>query len=482
MNAPVVILSTGAANLASVRALFDRLGIAHREAAHGDQAPADIASAPALVLPGVGSFGHAMTQLGGATGPIANALRTRINAGLPTLCICLGLQLLANSSEESPGVQGLNILNLAVQKLRPKNLTVPHMGWNLVEPSSSNSILTPGFAYFANSFAILDLNSLQSQGWSVAATTYDDPFAAAIQRQNVLACQFHPELSGPWGQLLVHRWLARAGLLPEPAAPSSSPANLSAPKSGVCSRIIPCLDVRDGRIVKGIKFQGLRDAGDPAERAAEYQRQGADELVILDVSATPDGRATAAETVRAVRKVLSIPLTVGGGVRTPEDASRLLDAGADKVGVNSAAVDRPELLTDLATRFGRQCVVLALDAARSPSGGWEVVTRSGTHRTGIDAIQWAKDAQSRGAGEILLTSWDRDGTGEGYDTLLLSEITKATSIPVIASGGAASANHLFHALQAGAHAVLAATIFHDGTHTVASVKHQLASLGAEIRS
>lgn len=478
MNAPVVILSTGAANLASVRALFDRLDIAHNEA----QSPADIASAPALVLPGVGSFGHAMTEFGGTSGPIANALRARINAGLPTLCICLGLQLLATSSEESPGVQGLNILDVPVQKLRPKNLTVPHMGWNLVQPSSSNIIFQPGFAYFANSFAIIDLKSLQSQGWSVAATTYDAPFAAAIQRQNVLACQFHPELSGPWGQALVHSWLARAGLLPEPAAAASSVPNLSPPKLGVCSRIIPCLDVKGGRIVKGIKFQGLRDAGDPAERAAEYQRQGADELVILDVSATPEARATAAETVRAVRKVLSIPLTVGGGVRTPEDASRLLDAGADKVGVNSAAVDRPELLTDLANRFGRQCVVLALDAARSPSGGWEVVTRSGTHRTGIDAIQWAKDAQARGAGEILLTSWDRDGTGEGYDTLLLSEITKATSIPVIASGGAASANHLFHALQAGAHAVLAATIFHDGTHTVASVKHQLASLGAEIRS
>jgi imidazole glycerol phosphate synthase glutamine amidotransferase subunit len=426
-----------------------------------------------------------MTELGGTSGPIANALRARINAGLPTLCICLGLQLLATSSEESPGVQGLNILDVPVQKLRPNNLTVPHMGWNLVQPSSSNTILQPGFAYFANSFAILDLTSLQAQGWSVAATTYDAPFAAAIQRQNVLACQFHPELSGSWGQSLVHRWLARAGLLPEPAAPASTKLSspiLSPPKLGVCSRIIPCLDVRDGRIVKGIKFQGLRDAGDPAERAAEYQRQGADELVILDVSATPEARATAAETVRAVRKVLSIPLTVGGGVRTPEDASRLLDAGADKVGVNSAAVDRPELLTDLATRFGRQCVVLALDAARSPSGGWEVVTRSGTHRTGIDAIQWAKDAQARGAGEILLTSWDRDGTGEGYDTFLLSEITKSTSIPVIASGGAASAQHLFHALQAGAHAVLAATIFHDGTHTVASVKNQLAALGAEIRS
>jgi hypothetical protein len=208
------------------------------------------------------------------------------------------------SSEESPGVQGLNILDVPVQKLRPNNLTVPHMGWNLVQPSSSNTLLTPGFAYFANSFAILHLNSLQSQGWSVAATTYDAPFAAAIQRQNVLACQFHPELSGSWGQALVHRWLARAGLLPEPAAAASSVPNLSPPKLGVCSRIIPCLDVRDGRIVKGIKFQGLRDAGDPAERAAEYQRQGADELVILDVSATPEARATAAETVRAVRKVL----------------------------------------------------------------------------------------------------------------------------------------------------------------------------------
>jgi imidazole glycerol-phosphate synthase subunit HisF len=190
------------------------------------------------------------------------------------------------------------------------------------------------------------------------------------------------------------------------------------------SRIIPCLDVRDGRIVKGVRFQGLRDAGDPAERAAAYELQGADEIVILDVSATTESRKTAADTVKRVRDAISIPLTVGGGVRTEDDASRLLDAGADKVSVNTAAAERPALLNTLAERFGCQCVVLALDAARvdliTPSKQsvrrgvwWEVVTKSGTNRLGRSVIDWALEAAQRGAGEILLTSWDRDGTRAG---------------------------------------------------------------------
>ncbi len=247
-------------------------------------------------------------------------------------------------------------------------------------------------------------------------------------------------------------------------------------------RIIPCLDVRDGRVVKGVRFQHLRDAGDPVERALSYEQQGADELVMLDVSATPEGRGNAVETVRAVREQLSIPLSVGGGVRTVGDAGALLDAGADKVGVNTAAVAEPDILAQLAARFGRQCVVIALDAAQREDGdGWEVVTHSGSRRTGRDAVQWAQQATELGAGEVLLTSWDRDGTRSGYDCPLLTAISTAVQTPVIASGGAASVAHLAEALQAGADAVLAASIFHDGDTTVANVKRELAAMGVEVR-
>jgi imidazoleglycerol phosphate synthase cyclase subunit len=247
------------------------------------------------------------------------------------------------------------------------------------------------------------------------------------------------------------------------------------------SRIIPCLDVRDGRVVKGVRFQGLRDAGDPAERASAYEQQGADELVVLDVSATPEGRGNALDTVRRVRAVLSIPLTVGGGVKEVQDGVALLEAGADKVSINTAAVQDPSILGRLAERFGAQCVVLALDAAARETGGWEVVVRSGTHRTGIDAVQWAKEAVQRGAGEILLTSWDRDGTRSGYDVPLLQAVCGAVTVPAIASGGAATAGHLAVALRAGASAVLAASIFHDGDTTVAQVKRELMAEGLSIR-
>lgn len=246
-------------------------------------------------------------------------------------------------------------------------------------------------------------------------------------------------------------------------------------------RIIPCLDVRDGRVVKGVKFQSLRDAGSPAERAALYEQQGADELVMLDVSATPEQRSTQVDTVKAIRAVLSVPLTVGGGVRTVENAAALLDAGADKVGVNTAAVVSPPLITELAERFGRQCTILAIDAAARPDLGWEVVTQSGTNRTGIDAVGWARDAAERGAGEILLTSWDRDGTRSGYDCGLIAAIRAAVTVPIIASGGAATVAHLVEALDAGADAVLAASIFHDGDTTVDDVKRELKARGVEVR-
>ncbi|MCW5768219.1 MAG: imidazole glycerol phosphate synthase subunit HisF [Phycisphaeraceae bacterium] len=252
------------------------------------------------------------------------------------------------------------------------------------------------------------------------------------------------------------------------------------------TRVIPCLDVRDGRIVKGVRFQGLRDAGDPASRAAMYEQTGADEIVMLDVSATNEARATAARTVRAIRRVLSIPLTVGGGIASIEDAARLLDAGADKVSVNSAAVRDPSLITRLAERFGRQCAVLAIDAARTEARTAEaptytVLTRSGTRTEPLDALEWAVEGQSRGAGEILLTSFDRDGTGDGYDLDLLALIASAVEIPVIASGGARHAQHLADAVRAGADAVLAASIFHDGITTPDAIKRELAELGLRVR-
>lgn len=246
-------------------------------------------------------------------------------------------------------------------------------------------------------------------------------------------------------------------------------------------RVIPCLDVDAGRVVKGVRFQGLRDAGDPVTQAARYQEQGADEIVVLDVSATPEGRDHAVETTASVRAVLAIPLTVGGGVRSTTDAQALLEAGADKVAVNSAAVDRPGLIGEIAGRFGSQCTVLAVDAARDDGGSWEVVVNGGRVRTGIDAGTWVRTAVRLGAGEILLTSWDRDGTRSGYDLDLLAAVTRTVGVPVIASGGADTARHLAEALGVGATGALIASILHDGITTVSTLKQSLLAAGIEVR-
>ncbi len=251
-------------------------------------------------------------------------------------------------------------------------------------------------------------------------------------------------------------------------------------------RIIPCLDVRDGRVVKGIRFKGLTDQGDPAERAAAYEDQGADEVVVLDISATPEGRGTRLDTVAAIRAQLSVPLTVGGGIGGMEDAAALLGAGADKVAVNTAALRNPALLSGLAERFGAQCVVASIDAiavATDPGiqPGYEVVVVSGTERLSRDAVKWAREAVDRGAGEILLTSIDRDGTRSGYELNLLRAVRAAVSVPIVASGGADSPEHMAEAVAAGADAVLAASIFHQGNLTVAEVKRALADLSVFVR-
>lgn len=247
------------------------------------------------------------------------------------------------------------------------------------------------------------------------------------------------------------------------------------------NRVIPCLDVRDGRVVKGVRFANLRDAGDPVEQATRYEWAGADELVLLDVSATAEGRQAAVETVAAVRAAIGIPLTVGGGVRCLDDALALLRAGADKVGVNSAAVERAALLAEIGDRVGAQCVVLSIDAA-AREGGWEVVTRAGANRTGMDVLAWAARGEELGMGEILLTSWDRDGTRSGYDLGLIEAVRRVVRVPIIASGGAATSADMVAALRAGADAVLAASIFHDGETTVGDLKSELALAGVEVRT
>jgi imidazole glycerol-phosphate synthase subunit HisF len=247
-------------------------------------------------------------------------------------------------------------------------------------------------------------------------------------------------------------------------------------------RVIPCLDVDAGRVVKGTNFVDIRDAGDPVELAERYDAEGADELVFLDITATHEKRDTMVELARRTADNVFVPFTIGGGIRSVADAQAVLDAGADKISVNSAAVARPELVDELADRLGAQCVVLAIDAKRrADGGGWEVFVAGGRTPTGRDAVEWAREGVERGAGEILLTSMDRDGTNDGYDLALTTAVAEAVPVPVIASGGAGTLDHLAEALRAGADAALCASIFHYGRHTVGEAKQHLIAAGIAVR-
>lgn len=254
----------------------------------------------------------------------------------------------------------------------------------------------------------------------------------------------------------------------------------------LAKRIIPCLDVDNGRVVKGVKFVDIRDAGDPVEVARRYDREGADEITFLDITASSDDRATMRDVVEQVAGEVFIPLTVGGGIRTLEDIRRMLNVGADKVGINTAAVFNPEFVREAAQRFGSQCIVVAIDAKKVSLAGqpdrWEIFTHGGRKETGLDAIAWAKKMVNYGAGEILLTSMDRDGTREGFDLALTRAISEAVSVPVIASGGVGNLDHLTEGVSVGkADAVLAASIFHFGEYTIQQAKQRMAESGIEVR-
>ena len=246
-------------------------------------------------------------------------------------------------------------------------------------------------------------------------------------------------------------------------------------------RIIPCLDVKDGRVVKGVNFLDLVDAGDPVAQARAYDAQGADELCFLDITASSDARDILYDMVDAVASECFMPMTVGGGVRTPDDIRALLRAGADKVSINTAAVTRPEFVSEAAEKFGSQCIVVAVDAKRTAPGIWEIFTHGGRNPTGINAVAWAARMAESGAGELLVTSMDRDGTKEGYDIALLREITRVTHVPVIASGGVGSLQHFVEGAASGATGLLAASVFHFGTFRIAQVKDALSAQGIAVR-
>ncbi|MCR8899302.1 imidazole glycerol phosphate synthase subunit HisF [Gordonia sp. GONU] len=255
----------------------------------------------------------------------------------------------------------------------------------------------------------------------------------------------------------------------------------------LATRVIPCLDVDDGRVVKGVNFENLRDAGDPVELAERYDREGADELTFLDVTASSSGRSTMIDVVKRTADQVFIPLTVGGGIRTVEDVDTMLRAGADKVSVNTAAIARPEVLAEMSRRFGSQCIVLSVDARTVPEGsqptpsGWEVTTHGGRKGTGIDAIEWARRGQELGVGEILLNSMDADGTKQGFDLRMLKAVREAVQVPVIASGGAGRVEDFAPAVEAGADAVLAASVFHFGELTIHDVKAAMRDAGVTVR-
>ena len=460
----VAIVDSGVANLAAVESALVALGVAYTIT--GD--PKVALEASHVVLPGVGRFSAGLETL--RRDGLDAAVREVHERGTPLLAVCLGMQMLGEGSDESPDTPGLGIVSGRFQRL-PDSVRVPHLGWNQVS-AGQNSSLPSGTAAFANSYYLPNPPS----GWSAGWTTHGATFVSMLARKRTLACQFHPELSGAFGMKLIRDWLS--GKLQ--GHPPAAGADHQLAWQEVAPRIVPCLDVKDGRVVKGIRFQNLRDAGDPADQAGEYERQGADEIVILDVGASHEARETQGETVRAVRRRIHIPLTVGGGVRTVDDARGLLAAGADKVSINTAAVRDPSLLERLSQAFGTQCVVLAIDARRL-GDSWDTLVVGGREATGIDAIEWAGEGTHLGAGEILLTSWDRDGTRAGCDVELLETMRKAVDVPVIASGGIGTPEDVATAFRAGADAVLAASVFHDGDLTVGQIKTYVSEQGLAVR-
>ena len=478
------IIDYGAGNIRNVEAALARLDAPMRRVT----TPVDLAGVDLVILPGVGRFAPAAGRLRQAG--LWEPLKVWGRSQRPLLGICLGMQLLFDGSEEDPGTDGLGLIPGRVGTLDAP--LVPHIGWAPVVVSGPVAPawrdVAPRFhAYYAHSFAVP-----AGHPAAVAHSPSPVPFTAAVAWGAVRGLQFHPEKSGRDGSALLGGLLDDMG---QPAAPpaamtraSPGGAVVGAPLGGLGTvtggrphRVIPCLDIKAGRVVKGVRFRNLRDAGDPVERARAYDEDGADEVCLLDVSASLEERRPLYDLVARVASELTVPFSVGGGIRTLDDMRELLLAGADRVSIGTAAVETPDLVRQAADRFGRQFVIVSVDA-RSRGSWAEVTTHGGTRGTGLDAVRFAREVVRLGAGEILLNAMDADGTRGGYDLALTREVARAVSVPVIASGGAGVPGDLVRALREGeADAVLAASIFHDGDVTIRDAKRTIREAGVEVR-
>ena len=449
----IAIFDYGAGNLRSVQNTLGRTGLP----VHADPRRGGLARGDKILLPGVGHFGQMMRALD--TLAVRETLIERIRAGIPFFGICLGMQALFETSEEAPEVRGLGIYPGPGPPFSHRSpgpaygleRTCPRARFQ-ADPQSSGAalrVLRP-----------LLLRSGRTERAS-ATCNYELTYTAALESGNVYGVQFHPEKSGRGGS-------GDRQELPGPAM--------------LAKRIIPCLDVTGGRVVKGVNFVNLRDAGDPVELADALQPRRSRRTGVPGYHGLSDAREIMADVVARTARQVFIPLAVGGGIRSVADARRILLSGADKVSVNTAAVRRPELITELSQEFGAQAVVLAIDARRHAPGEWHVYTRGGRDDEGIDAVAWAARGEELGAGEILLTSMDTDGVQDGFDCALTTAVSRATHIPIIASGGAGKPEDFVRVLTEGcADAALAASIFHFGTYTVNQLKEELDRRGIPVR-
>ena len=450
-----VLIDYGAGNLTSVRNAFSAIG----EETVVTRDPAVIAKADRVVFPGVGAAAHAMENLRrfGLVGAVRDAAATK-----PFLGICLGMQVLFEHSEEDGGVDMLGVLPGKVRRFPDAaGCKVPEIGWNSTRA---------GEFYFVHSYAA-DVIGDTCLTASYAGVT----FTAMVRRGNLWACQFHPEKSGRIGLDLLRAWLDNGDIQPSP-----SPS----PFDSLTRRVIPCLDVRGGRVTKGVKFKNNVDLGDPVEMAVKYAEGGADELVFYDITASAEHRPIDIGMVEAVAKAVRIPFAVGGGISTVADMERVILAGAEKVSVNSLAVRNPQIIAEGAAVFGAQCIVLGMDPYRSgkTASGYEITTRGFREFTGMDAVEWAKRAADLGAGEIVVNSVDADGTRAGFELDVTRLVADAVGVPIVASGGAGRPEHLVDAFDlAHADAAIVAGMIHSGDYTIAQIKRGMAEAGVPTR-